>query len=354
MSNDDYGYGGSGGYGQGGGMGGGYGQTLNASVGGAPAQPAAPAEVTYTSGGRPVGEDAPAAPGVFPVLDVTTETFMKDVIDASMDHPVVVDFWAPWCGPCKTLGPIIEKVASQTPGVQLVKMDTEANPEVPQQMRIQSIPAVVAFVNGRPAEAFMGAKPESEVAAFFDKIAKMAGVGSENPMAEALAEADRLAGEGDPGAASELYGAILGREPGNLDAIAGLGQCYVAVGEADMAQQLIDQVPEQYHGETTIAALIKAIDLAQAGSKLGELEPLKAAVEATPQDHQARFDYAMALNAAGDREEAAEQLLEIVRADRTWNEDGARKQLVEFFDAWGNADPATVAGRRGLSSVLFS
>lgn len=351
MSNDEYGYGGSGGYGQAGG----YGQNLNASVGGASApQPAAQAPVTYTSGGRPVGEEAPAAPGVFPVLEATTESFMKDVIDASMDHPVVVDFWAPWCGPCKTLGPIIEKVAGQTPGVQLVKMDTEANPEVAQQMRIQSIPAVVAFVNGRPAEAFMGAKPESEVAAFFDKIAKAAGVGAENPMAEALTEADRLAGEGDHGAASELYGAILGREPGNLDAIAGLGQCYVAVGEADMAQELIDKVPAEYHTETTMAALIKAVELALAGSKLGELEPLKAAVEADPKNHQARFDYAMALNAAGEREEAADQLLDIVRADRAWEDDGARKQLVDFFEAWGNADPATIAGRRGLSSVLFS
>jgi len=291
------------------------------------------------------------------VKDITTQSFMADVIEASRNGPVVVDFWAPWCGPCKQLGPIIEKVAASTPGVTLCKMDVEKYPEVSQQMGVQSIPAVVAFIDGRPADAFMGAKGEREVQAFFDKVAAKApnaGQGDGENMTAALEEADGLAGTGQHAEAAELYAAILAKEPGNLDAFAGLGQCYVAVGEIDMAQMLIDKVPDEHRSEGPLAALIKTIELARQGSELGELSGLADAVTADPKNHQARFDYALALNANGDREEAAEQLIEIVKADRAWNEDGARTQLLQFFEAWGNMDPATLSGRRALSSILFS
>lgn len=290
-----------------------------------------------------------------PVKDVTTETFMQDVIEASKAGPVVVDFWAPWCGPCKQLGPVIEKVARETRGVALRKMDIEQYPEVSQQMGIQSIPAVVAFVDGRPADAFMGAKGEGEVKRFFEKLAdKVAPTAEEADMAQVLEEADALASSGDHGAAAELYSAVLVKEPGNIDAFAGLGQCYVAVGEVDHAQMLVDKVPEEHRQKGPLPALVKAIELARQASGLGELDDLARTVDGDPKNHQARMDYALALNAAGDREEAAEQLVAIVRTDRTWEDDGARTQLLEFFEAWGNSDPATLSGRRALSSVLFS
>ncbi len=290
-----------------------------------------------------------------PYKDVTTQSFMVDVIDASQNGPVVVDFWAPWCGPCKQLGPVIEKIAAATPGVKLCKMDVEKYPEISQQMGVQSIPAVVAFIDGQPADAFMGAKGEREVQAFFDKIAAKAPNSGDSPdMAAAVEEANALASNSDHGAAAELYAAILAKEPGNLDAFAGLGQCYVGVGEVELAQKLIDKVPEDHRDQGPLVALIKTIELARQGSKLGDVSSLASAVEENPKDHQARFDYALALNANGERDEAALQLVRIVKADRKWNDDGARAQLLEFFEAWGNMDPATLAGRRALSSVLFS
>lgn len=300
-----------------------------------------------------VPKQTQTSPGA--VKDVTTESFMQDVIEASKSGPVVVDFWAPWCGPCKQLGPIIEKVARDTSGVQLCKMDVEKYPDVSQQMGVQSIPAVVAFVNGRPADAFMGAKPEGEVRKFFEKLAAHVKPSDEEAdMAAAIERANKLMAEGNHAEAAELFGSILAHEPGNIDAFAGLGQCYIAVGEVDMAQMLVDKVPEEHRNQGPLPALIKAIELARQASGLGELEELAQKVDANPDDHQARMDYALALNASGEREQAAEQLVAIVRKDRTWKDDGARTQLLEFFEAWGNMDPATVTGRRALSSILFS
>ena len=293
--------------------------------------------------------------GVVAIKDISSQDFGREVIEASRNGPVVVDFWAPWCGPCKQLGPIIEKAVQDTKGaVTLCKMDIEQYPDVAGQMGIQSIPAVVAFVDGRPADAFMGAKPESEVRAFIDKLAANAPKGAGSEIAEALEEADGLATDGDHAAAAELYGHVLAAEPGNLDALAGLGQCYVAVDEMERAQELVDQVPDEHRSKGPLAVLIKTMDLAAQADALGDVGKLAAAVEADPKNHQARFDYAIALNAQGNREEAAEQLVEIVRTDRKWNDDGAREKLLEFFEAWGNTDPATISGRRALSSVLFS
>jgi len=211
---------------------------------------------------------------------------------------------------------------------------------------------VVAFIDGKPADAFMGAKSETEVRDFVDKVAAPAS--GEQAMQAALEQAESLFTAGDHGAAAELFSQVLQQEPGNLDAFAGLGECYVAVGELDVAQKLIDKVPEEHRLDGPLAKLQKTIDLAVAAERLGDISSLAEAVEANPKDHQARFDYALALNGRGDREEAAEQLVAIVRADRKWNDDGARTQLLEFFESWGNMDPATLAGRRALSSVLFS
>ncbi len=315
-------------------------------------------------GGASMPDYAPqASPGSVPagasasaIKDVSTQSFMADVIEASKSGPVVVDFWAPWCGPCKQLGPVIEKVVSEAGGrVTLAKMDIEKYPEVAGQMGIQSIPAVVAFVDGRPAEAFMGNKPESEVRAFIDKLAAAAPVPAGQFDAKAMLDAaDTMLLNGDHGGAAEAYGTVAQNEPGNLDALAGLGQCYVAVGELDMARQLLEQVPAEFHTEGTIAKLAKQIELADQAAALGDTGDLKAAVEADPTNHQARLDYAVALNAHGQRNDAVDQLIAIVKADREWNEDGGRRQLLDFFETWGPMDKATIYGRRSLSSVLFS
>jgi len=297
----------------------------------------------------------PSAPDGNPIKDITTESFLNDVIEASKSGPVIVDFWAPWCGPCKQLGPIIEKAVTEAKGsVTLAKMDIEKYPDIAGQMGIQSIPAVVAFVNGRPADAFMGAKPESEVKAFVDKLAAANPTPEMENIEAIMSQAADMTAHSDHAGAAELFAQVLHKEPGNLDALAGLGHCYIALEQLDTAEQLLEPIPQEHREKPPIAALIKSIGHAKAAAELGDFAELAAAVEAEPQNHQARFDYALALNGAGKREEAAEQLIEIVRKDRKWNDDGARVQLVEFFEAWGNADPATLAGRRALSSILFA
>ena len=300
---------------------------------------------------------AAPAPSAVEIKDISDREFGPEVIDDSANQPVIVDFWAPWCGPCKQLGPVLESAVSAAGGaVRMVKIDIDKNPAIAGQMGIQSIPAVVAFVNGKPADAFMGAKPESEVRAFVEKLAaespKSGGAGPD--FGEAVEEAQRLFNEKDYGGAAEIYSAVLGQEPGNLDAIAGLGQCQLAVGEVKVAREIVEQVPEEHHKDAPMSAFITALQLAEQAESLGDISALKQAAEMDGASLEARFDYAIALNAAGERESAAEQLIEIVRKDRTWREDGARTQLLEFFEAWGNADPATMSGRRALSSVLFS
>ena len=289
------------------------------------------------------------------IKETTTQTFVKDVIEESKRQPVLIDFWAPWCGPCRQLTPIIEKAVRAAKGkVKLVKMNIDEHPAIPGQMGIQSIPAVIAFVNGQPADGFMGAVPESQVTAFIDKLtAGMPGAG-EPKVAEILAEAEAVLAEGDPAAAAQIYAEVLAADATNIPALAGLAKCYVATGAIEQAKQTIAMVPESKRNDAAVKAVQAAIELAEQAQAVGPVTELEQKVAANPLDHQARFDLATALNASGKRAEATDQLLAIVKRDRKWNEDGARKQLIQFFEAWGVADEATIEGRKRLSTILFS
>jgi len=296
------------------------------------------------------GGVAAAADGA--VKDTTTQGFVKDVIEESKRQPVLVDFWAPWCGPCKQLTPILEKAVKAAKGkVKLVKMNIDDHPAIPGQMGIQSIPAVIAFSNGQPVDGFMGALPEAQVVAFLERLTKGKVAPDEQ---DALKAADAALVEGDPAAAAEIYAGILSQDSGNVHALAGLARCYVETGALEQAKQTLALVPEAKRNETSVAAARAALEVAEQAKNLGPLAELEGKVLANPLDHQARFDLAVALNAKGKREEAANQLLEIIKRDRKWNDDGARKQLVQFFEAWGFADPAAAEGRKRLSSILFS
>lgn len=297
---------------------------------------------------------APQAPSDL-IKETTTQTFVKDVIEESKRQPVLIDFWAPWCGPCRQLTPIIEKAVRAAKGkVKLVKMNIDEHPAIPGQMGIQSIPAVIAFVNGQPADGFMGAVPESQVTAFIDKLtAGMPGAGEPN-IAEILGEAEAVLAEGDAATAAQIYAEVLAADATNIAALAGLAKCYVATGAIEQAKQTIAMVPESKRNDTAVKAVQASIDLAEQAKAVGPVTELEQKVAANPLDHQARFDLATALNAGGSRAEATNQLLEIVKRDRKWNEDGARKQLVQFFEAWGPTDEATVDGRKRLSTILFS
>jgi len=286
------------------------------------------------------------------VRDTTTQTFVKDVIEESKRQPVIVDFWAPWCGPCKQLTPVLEKAVKAAKGkVKLVKMNIDEHPAIPGQMGIQSIPAVIAFVNGQPADGFMGALPESQVVAFLERLTKDR-IGGEAK--DLLKAADAALAEGDSAGAADLYAQLLAEDNTNVHALAGLARCYVETGALDQARQTLDMVPEAKHNDAPVAAARAALDLAEQAKTLGPITELEQKVAANPLDHQARFDLALALNGKGRRMEALEQLISIVKRDRKWNDDGARKQLVQFFDAWGATDEATVEGRKRLSLILFA
>jgi putative thioredoxin len=299
------------------------------------------------------GPTPQAAPDL--IKETTTQTFVKDVIEESKRQPVLIDFWAPWCGPCRQLTPIIEKAVRAANGkVKLVKMNIDEHPAIPGQMGIQSIPAVIAFVDGKPADGFMGAVPESQVTAFINKLtAGSPGAGEPN-IAEILQEADAVLAEGDPATAAQIYAEVLAADPTNIAALAGLAKCYVATGAIEQAKQTLAMVPESKRGDAAVKAVQAALDLAEQAKAVGPVTELEGKVAANPLDHQARFDLATALNAAGKRGDATQHLLEIVKRDRKWNEDGARKQLVQFFEAWGPTDEATVEGRKRLSTILFS
>jgi len=296
------------------------------------------------------GAMAAAADSV--VIDTTTQGFMKDVIEESKRQPVLVDFWASWCGPCKQLTPVLEKAVKSAKGkVKLAKMDIDKHPEIPGQMGIQSIPAVVAFANGQPVDGFMGALPESQVIAFLERVTKSK-IGAEEK--DQLKAADEALAAGNAAEAANLYGQLLIHDGGNIAALAGLARCYVQTGALEQAKQTLAMVPEAKHNDAAVAAARAALDVAEQAKSVGPIDELEQKIAADPLDHQARFDLAAALNAKGKRTEAAEQLLAIVKRDRKWNEDAARKQLIQFFEAWGPTDAATVDGRKRLSSILFS
>jgi len=289
------------------------------------------------------------------IKETTTQTFVKDVIEESRRQPVLIDFWAEWCGPCRQLTPVLEKAVRNAKGkVKLVKMNIDDHPAIPGQMGIQSIPAVIAFVNGQPADGFMGAVPESQVNAFIEKLTKGMSAPGEPNIAEILQEAEAVLAEGDPAAAAQIYAEVLALDATNIPAMAGLAKCYVTTGAIEQAKQTLAMVPDAKRNDAAVKAVQAAIDLAEQAQSVGPIGELEQKVAANPLDHQARFDLATALNAMGKRGEATAQLLEIVKRDRKWNDDGARKLLVQLFEAWGGTDEATVEGRKRLSTILFS
>ena len=286
------------------------------------------------------------------VSETTTQGFVNDVIEESKRQPVLVDFWAPWCGPCKQLTPILEKAVKAAKGkVKLAKMNIDEHPAIPGQMGIQSIPAVIAFANGQPVDGFMGALPENQVIAFLERVTKSK-IGAEDQ--DMLKAADAALAAGSPADAADIYAKVLAQDSSNIPALAGLARCYVATDNIEQAKKTLALVPEAKRNDAAVAAARAAIELAEQAKAVGPVDELQRKVAANPLDHQARFDLAAALNAAGKRAEALDHLIEIVKRDRKWNEDGARKQLVQFFDAWGPTDPSTVDGRKRLSSILFS
>jgi len=307
--------------------------------------------VSYGAAASPPAEVSP--PAALQVKDVTTASFAADVIQDSRKQPVLVDFWAPWCGPCKQLQPALEKVVAAAKGaVKLVKMNIDEHPAIAGQLGIQSIPAVIAFHNGQPVDGFMGAVPETQIREFMQKL--VGKNGGQPQVAEALAAAKQAREAGDLQTAAEIYDAVLQEQPDNLDAMAGLADLLFEAGDAAGAEEVLARAPEDKQGAAPIAAVKTKIKLAADAASLGDAAPLERRLSENPGDHQARFDLAMIQNAQGKRDEAADNLLAIVKADRTWNDDGARAQLLKFFEAWGMTDEATLSARRKLSSVLFS
>ena len=294
--------------------------------------------------------EATAAEGL--IKETATQTFVKDVIEESKRQPVLVDFWAEWCGPCKQLGPVLEKVVRAAKGkVKLVKMDIDKHPSIPGQLGIQSIPAVFAFVNGQPVDGFLGALPESQVTAFIERVTKDRIGGEEKDLLKA---ADDALVKGDAAGAAELYAGVLAQDSGNVAALAGLARSYVRTGAIEQAKQTLALVPEAKRNDAAVAAARAALELAEQAQSVGPVSELEQKVAANPLDHQARFDLAVALNSKGRRQEAVDNLLEIVKRDRKWNDDGARKQLVQFFEAWGPTDESRLRPLTVASSVLFA
>ncbi len=297
-----------------------------------------------------LGDGGAGEPSADLIKNSTTADFMRDVVEASGERPVLGDFWAPWCGPCKQLTPVLEKAVRAAKGaIALVKLNIDEHPEIPGQMGVQSIPAVFAFKEGRPVDGFMGALPESQISAF---IARLIG---EDADAEADIEGPQAALEaGDVNAAAQGFGEILQNDAENVEAIAGLTKCYIKTGDFDRAEQTLALVPPAKAESAPVARARAALELARKAGDTGDVDSLRAKVSAEPGDPQARFDLALALNAKGDRQGALDELLILVAKHRAWDDDAARKQLVQLFEAWGPTDPATTSGRQKLSSLLFA
>jgi len=302
---------------------------------------------------EPIISAPPAGGGGAAVKETDTANFHADVIEASMQTPVIVDFWAPWCGPCKQLGPALEKVVRASQGaVRMVKINVDENQELAAQLRIQSIPAVFAFKDGRPVDGFVGALPESQLKTFVEKLA--GGPAPASPVDEAVAQAQAAFDAGDLGAAANIFGQVLAHDPTNLPSRVGLIRCAVAGGDLKRAREALDGLPPEAADDPEVAAARTALELAEQGRGAGDTEALRARIEANANDHEARYDLALALYGAGNAEGAIDELVELVRRDRAWNDEAARKQLVKIFEALGPTHELTVAGRRRLSSVLFS
>lgn len=300
--------------------------------------------------------DNAAAPAPVPadlIKDTTTASFTADVIQESRNQPVLVDFWAPWCGPCRQLGPVLEKAVQAAGGrVRMVKMNIDEHPSIAGQLGIQSIPAVIAFKDGQPVDGFMGAVPESQINEF---IAKLGGKDDgQAALEEALAAAAEARAQGDQQTAADIYGAVLQQAPDSADAAAGLAELLFEAGDHEAAQTILDGIAEDKHDLPVVAAIRTRLALAAQAAELGDSSELEARLAQNPKDHQARFDLAMIQNAREERDQAADNLLAIISADRGWNDEAARTQLLQFFEAWGMTDPATLAARRKLSSLLFS
>ncbi|WP_333794126.1 thioredoxin [Hyphomicrobium sp.] len=286
------------------------------------------------------------------VKDATSASFAKDVIDASRDALILVDFWAPWCGPCKQLTPILEKVVTSYKGkVRLVKINTDEHPAIAGQLRIQSLPTVYAFRDGRPLDGFMGALPESQIRSFVDRLL---GEDAEADIAGVLEAAEAALAEGDLQTAAGTFAAVLQEDQQNAQALAGLARCYLASGDSARAEQTLALVPPDKQASAPVQSARAALELAKMAGESDNSAELEQRLAADSADHQARFDLAVALAARGKKAEALDHLLEIVRRDRGWNDEAARKQLVQLFDAWGPKDASTMDGRRRLSSILFS
>ena len=298
------------------------------------------------------GQKQDAAPAGDLIRDVSEADFMKEVIEASAEVPVIVDFWAPWCGPCKTLGPALEAAVTAAKGkVRMAKVNVDENQQIAAQLRIQSIPTVYAFWQGKPVDGFQGAVAGSEIKAFVDKLAGLAG---DDGLGEALEAAEAMLAEGAAVDAAETFAAILGEEPENAAAYGGLVRAHLAMGNEDQAEGLLNAAPAAIAQSAEVEAGRAQLALLKQAANAGPVAELQARVEAAPDDHQARFDLAQALHAAGKVERAVEELLELFRRDRDWNDGAAKAQLFTIFEALKPTDPIVLKGRRKLSSMIFA
>lgn len=288
------------------------------------------------------------------VFDVTEADFMEKVVDASKEVPVIVDFWAPWCGPCKTLGPALEDAVTKARGaVRMAKVNIDENQMIAGQLRIQSIPTVYAFWNGQPVDGFQGAVPPSEIQSFIDRVVKAAGGVASGGLDEAIAAAEDMLAEGAAADAAQTFAAILQEDPQNAAAYGGLARAHIAMDDLDQAEAVLNGAPIEISKKPELEAAHAQLDLARQATNAGPVDELKARVEADPDDHQARLDLAQALHAKGEVQEAVDQLLELFRRDREWNDGAAKQLLFTIFEALPPQDPIALNGRRRLSSMIF-